>query len=111
MTNLKKIKIYKLCSPTDDKYVYYGSTSKKTLNLRLAGHKDKWNQYRNNNKGNYCSAYILFDNYKDVVIELIEEFLCENTIERYDKESYYITNNKCVNINIMQYTVKKIKKK
>tara|TARA_R110000803_G_C11731231_1_gene289686 strand:- start:14 stop:439 length:426 start_codon:yes stop_codon:yes gene_type:complete len=88
MSDYQKAKIYKLWSPqgTEDE-VYYGSTCRE-LRFRKQGHK---------NKNNKCQSKILFDNYDDVRIELLEDYPCNNRTELEKKEGEYIRNNKCLN--------------
>jgi len=78
----KNGKIYKLvCSETGD--VYYGSTIR-TLKYRLNNHRCKSNDCE--------SKYFV-----DPVIELIEDYPCNNKRKLEKREQYYIDNNDCVN--------------
>jgi len=89
MPNYNNAKIYKLWTPESDD-IYIGSTCS-TLCKRLSGHKAKNNHY--------TSKY-LFENFSDVRIELLENYPCNDKKELYDKEAYYIKNNKCLNERI-----------
>ena len=97
MTLIKNAIIYLLFSEKADLY-YYGSTRQK-LCQRLAEHKRdaKVNKSINSKKIMKC------DDYKIIALEIFEN------IESNDlkiKESYYITNNKCINKNVPGATLK-----
>jgi len=78
----KRGKIYRLaCTSTLD--IYYGSTIQ-TLNDRLIDHRKS---------SNSCES----KNFVDPVIELIEDYPCNNKRELEKKEQYYIDNNECIN--------------
>jgi hypothetical protein len=83
-------KIYKLISPSHPELIYYGSTTKKYLSSRLAGHRC---DYKNNI--NITSKEIM--QYDDVIIVLVETFSCNNKNELLKKEYEYILNNPCIN--------------
>ena len=88
MPDYQKAKIYKLWSPQgEDDEVYYGSTCN-DLRFRKSQHKSK-----NHN----CKSKILFENYDDVRIELVEDYPCNNKQELNKKEGEFIKNNKCLN--------------
>ncbi len=93
MPNYNDGKIYKLwIHETDD--IYIGSTTQ-NLSQRLASHKRDFI-----NKYNSCSSKILFELSDKVMIELIEEYKCNNKNELERKEGEHIRNNNCVNKNI-----------
>jgi len=96
MPDYQKGKIYKLWSPqgTEDE-IYFGSTTDK-LYKRKNQHKSKRN----------CKSSILFEKYDDVRIEVLEEYPCNNKNELIKKEGEYIRNNKCLNRNIPDRTIK-----
>lgn len=82
-------KIYKLvCNKTG--LCYYGSTTQ-SLNERLAKHKDKYKNNRDN-----MASFKVFEN-DDYKIELIENYPCFEKIELRRREQYWISNNECVN--------------
>lgn len=89
-------KIYRLI-PTiegvDESDVYYGSTIL-SLARRFALHKS---DFKTKNK--FTTAVLLFNKYgvSNVVIELVEEYPCNNRTELELKEGEYIKNNLCIN--------------
>jgi len=85
----KKGKIYRLYSLSKN-LSYYGSTAD-TLASRFSKHK-----YEHKNKRRYCYSFLIFD-CDDCVIELIENYPCNNRSELEKKEGEYIKNNECVN--------------
>ena len=90
MPNYDNGKIYKLwIHETDD--IYIGSTIQ-NLSQRLSQHKKDYNK----NVG-FCSSKILFELSDNVMIELIEEYKCDNKNQLERKEGEHIRNNKCVN--------------
>ena len=87
-------KIYKIVCNITDK-VYIGSTCKKLLSQRLAGHVSRYNSFK---KGTYhyvSSFDVLQEN--NYYIELLELVPCNLKDELLVKEKYYIKNNNCVN--------------
>ena len=98
-------KIYKIVDNTNGD-IYIGSTIQ-TLNERLAGHKEKYKAFINNNNGyNYCFK-ILENN--DYHIELLMDYPCNSKKELETKEREYIENNLCINKNIPTRTIKEWK--
>ena len=91
MPDYNNAKIYKLWSPEGND-IYIGSTTK-CLSARKAQHKCE----SGNNIGRKCKSKILYENYNDVRIELLECFPCKNKDELNKKEGEYIKNNDCVN--------------
>ncbi len=90
MPNYDNSKIYKLwIHETDD--IYIGSTTQ-NLSQRLAQHKKDYNK-----NVRFCSSKILFELSDDVMIELIEEYKCDNKNQLEKIEGEHIRNNKCVN--------------
>lgn len=95
-------KIYRITDLTSDK-TYIGSTTKKTINIRLSYHKSDYKRYQNGRYG-YCSSFdiIMNGNYE---IELVALFPCNNKRELKEEEKTYIRLEKlrddinCVNIN------------
>jgi len=80
----KEGKIYRLvCSETLN--IYYGSTIQK-LNIRLYKHRCKCNN---------CESRF----FVNPIIELVEDYPCNNSRELEKREQYFIDNYECVNIN------------
>jgi len=78
----KQGKIYKLiCSETLN--IYYGSTIQ-PLKRRLKNHKLETNS---------CES----KNFVEPIIELVEDYACNNELELRKREQYYIDNNECIN--------------
>jgi hypothetical protein len=95
MPDFKKAKIYKLwCYETDD--IYIGSTCQR-LCARLSGHKRQ-------NDG--CTSKKLFEISDNVMIELIEEYPCNNKMELNRRESHFIKELNCINKRIENRTKK-----
>ena len=101
MVNLNQSKIYKIISTVDDSICYIGSTTKKYLSSRIAEHRCCYNRWKAN-KFNKLSIFELFDKYdiNTFRIELLETVDCDNIIDLYNKEKYYITTLNCINKNI-----------
>jgi hypothetical protein len=96
MTDYQQGKIYRLYSPSRaDVGVYYGSTVQK-LYQRLCGHKAK----------KKCSSISIIE-IEDAVIELVEDFPCNNKKELEAREYWFIQNNECVNKNKGDFNRKK----
>ena len=92
--NYANTKIYKIvCNKTGK--VYIGSTTKKYLSDRLAGHRRDYEAYLLKEKGFITSFYILENN--DYEIVLIENFPCQDKNEKNARERNYIENIECVN--------------
>lgn len=84
-------KIYRLYSPSRaDVGVYYGSTIQK-LCERFHGHKGDMKRNKN------CSSKSIIE-IGDVVIELVEEYPCNNRKELEAREYWWIQNNECINL-------------
>jgi hypothetical protein len=82
--NYENGKIYKIYNKTD---VYYGSTIR-TLEARLKRHEvDKT-----------LTSSIIINN-PPYCIELVENFPCDSRYTLEQRENYYISHNKCVNIS------------
>jgi hypothetical protein len=83
-------KIYRLYSPSRaDVGVYYGSTIQK-LCKRFYGHKGDM-------KRNRCYSSKPIIEIGDAVIELVEDFPCNNKKELEAREYWFIQNNECIN--------------
>jgi hypothetical protein len=95
-------KIYRLLSKSRPDLIYYGSTIR-TLNYRLRQHRY---EAKKNNK----NSKIIID-CGDAIIELVEDYPCENKRELLVREGLYINNNKCVNKRIPGQTSKEYRDK
>ena len=91
MPNYENTKIYKLWTHLNDD-VYIGSTTL-TLAQRLTKHKST---AKKTTKGACCSSSVLFENDCKVMIELIEEFSCENRMNACKREGELIRANSCI---------------
>ena len=92
MPDYSQSKIYKIYSDDTD-LIYYGSTVQ-PLSKRLYSHKTKCNS----NKYRSCSCKIIFEQSDNVKIVLVESYPCKTKEELYQRELYYIQNNRCVNL-------------
>jgi hypothetical protein len=112
MTDYSKAKIYKIKPkgehPPEDEYI--GSTTKKYLSSRMAGHKYSFNCA----DGRGSSVDGLFNKYglDECEIELIEEYSCKTKKELLEREGYLITQTPCINqknagVNRKEYEKKK----
>jgi len=100
MPNYQNAKIYKLwCHETDE--IYIGSTTV-PLSKRLGQHK-----YPNYT----ASSRILFEKSNNVMIELIEEYPCENKDQLTKREGELIRQLDCVNKRIEGRTKQEYGKK
>jgi len=105
MCDYSQSKIYKIVSPSKN-ITYYGSTTY-DLQKRLINHIRKYKYYKDG-KTNYVSVNDVLE-CDDAVIELVENFSCNNRKELTDREGYYIKNNECINKNIPGRTYKEWK--
>lgn len=96
MCDYSQSKIYKVYSPSKN-ISYYGSTTH-DLQKRLINHIRKYKYYKDG-KTNYVSVNDVLEG-DDAIIELVENFSCNNRKELTDREGYYIKNNECINKNI-----------
>ena len=101
MPNYENTKIYKLWTHANED-IYIGSTTR-SLSQRLAKHKSDSKQ---TTKKPCCSSGILFKNECKVMIELMEEFSCENKMMACKREGELIRSNSCINKNIPGRTQK-----
>jgi hypothetical protein len=88
MSNYQFAKIYKITSKQTHK-IYIGSTIQ-TLQTRLSEHKRDYKQYLRKKRGRTSSCEIII--YDDCIIELIENYPCNNKKELSMREGYYILN-------------------
>lgn len=98
MPDYSQGKIYMITADNaDEGDVYIGSTCKKYLCDRLAGHKHRQS----------CNVKLLIDKYgKDnIYIKLIKEFPCETKEQLINEECNFIRNMKCVNKRIENSTI------
>jgi uncharacterized protein YlzI (FlbEa/FlbD family) len=89
----QKAKIYKIYNPNvNNSKIYIGCTTR-LLNERMKGHITA---YKSQTLKKRCNSYKLFQEYgiNNCVIELIEDFPCDNKIELYQKETYYMNKIK-----------------
>lgn len=80
-------KIYKIVSEKSDK-VYIGSTCKKLLSQRLAGHKNDYKRWKAGRKHKMTSFDLI--ELGDVSIILLELFPCNTKDELLSRERHYI---------------------
>src|SRR5208282_3489040 len=107
MSNIyKNGKIYKVIGGEKE---YYGSTTRK-LNTRWAEHKYQYNEFKQKRR-THTTIYDIFDEVgiDNCIIELVEDYPCENKKELLERETYYIQNNACVN-KYKPYVTEKQKK-
>ena len=95
MPNYQNTKIYKLWTHSNDD-IYIGSTTQ-SLAQRLAKHRSN---AKITTKNHMCSSSVLFENEGKVMIELIEEFSCENRMMACKREGELIRANSCINKNM-----------
>jgi len=90
-------KIYSCLDNADENDVYYGST-KKQIQARFLCHKNDYKSYKEQ-KYHYVSSFQIFEKYTPECcdIELVEEFDFISDTHLWERESFYILNNKCVN--------------
>tara|TARA_R110000868_G_C10487860_1_gene729927 strand:+ start:23 stop:586 length:564 start_codon:yes stop_codon:yes gene_type:complete len=96
MTNYNNGQIYKIQRKGGSKDNYIGSTTKKYLSERMAGHR-----YAYEKKTQTCSSGILFDKYgiDNCEIVLIEKYPCNSKDELTRQEKLHIdASPQCVNI-------------
>ena len=99
----QKTKIYKIWSPLGDK-IYIGSTTKSTLAMRMAHHRNDYSVWKNKtaNTQNKIMSYDMFDEYgvENCHIVLIESYPCNSKDEKNAKEAHWIRTTECVNKHI-----------
>lgn len=97
--NYQKGKIYRIyCLTGDDGDEYIGSTCRDYLCQRWGQHRVGYRSWKQD-KSNKCNSYELFDKYglDNCIIELLEEYSCDNVEQLRRKEGEYIKLRKCVN--------------
>jgi|ETNvirnome_6_100_1030635.scaffolds.fasta_scaffold52591_1 hypothetical protein len=101
MVNYQNGKVYRI---DGDGLTYIGSTTKKYLSTRLAGHKSDYKRFLNG-ESHYLSSFEILktDNYR---IELIEKFPCDSKDELTAREGHFIRTMECVNKQIAGRTIK-----
>jgi len=102
MPDYQQSKVYQIiCLTTGQKYI--GSTTQKTLALRLAGHNKAYKQWKKGNS-NFMTSFTIIeqDNYQ---IELLELYPCNSKDELNAREGHYIRSVECVNKNIAGRTM------
>lgn len=87
-------KIYRVVSAHTDK-VYYGSTTKELKN-RLQIHQKHFEMYNVKKYPNYIAVFEIIK-YGDVIIELVEEFPCQNKYQIGFRERQWmlLDDNRC----------------
>ncbi len=96
MVNYQNGKIYKIeCNQTGK--IYVGSTTKKTLAMRLAHHKCIYKKYLECNDNQYVSSFKVLENNNYNII-LLESCPCKNRDELLARERYYIESIDCINM-------------
>lgn len=95
---MKKAFIYKVICDNSDK-IYIGSTVS-NINSRFSQHKAKHKKYNNYTRGKRCSWSTVFCLFElgNCKVELIEE--CDYKL-RYEREKFYINQNKDKTINYL----------
>ena len=101
MVNYQNSKIYKIEPVIDHEEgdIYIGSTTKEYLSQRMDAHRNNYNCWKLNGKGNHVRSYDLFNKYglENCKIYLIENFPCQTVNELRAREGHYIKTLKCVN--------------
>ena len=103
MPDYQQGKIYCIRSHQTDE-IYIGSTTKKYLSQRLAGHKSDYTKYLKG-KQIYVSSFKLLE-YDDAYIELISDYPCNSKAELNREEGKYHREMDCVNKRIAGRTQK-----
>ena len=95
---MKTAFIYKIICDNSDK-IYIGSTVS-NINSRFSQHKAKHKKYNNYTRGKRCSWSTVFCLFElgNCKVELIEE--CDYKL-RYEREKFYINQNKDKTINYL----------
>lgn len=83
--------IYIIKSPNTDKY-YIGSTTKKTINIRLSYHKSDYLRYLKGKYGKVMSFEIIKEG--EPYIELLEQYTVENKKELLKYETNILKMHK-----------------
>lgn len=94
--------IYKIvCNETQE--VYYGSTTKQSLNRRITEHKSAFKRWKDG-RTNYITSFQIINrgNYSYTLIETVE---CEDKRQLEARERFYIENNECVNKIVIGRTI------
>jgi hypothetical protein len=95
--------IYKLYSPSHPEIPLYYGSSKNPLYKRKGSHKGDYK------KGKNSTAFQILC-YDDWVMEVVENYSCNNAQELRDRERWWISNNPCVNQRMKPYDKKKADK-
>lgn len=95
---MKRGYIYNMWSKTDDKLVYFGSTTQK-LSKRITDHHRNYKYWKKWNKDAFTRSYLIFDA-GDWDYMCVEEVEFNDPRELRERERWYIENNECVNKNI-----------
>jgi len=113
MIKYQQTKIYKIepICPHDEGEVYIGSTTKKLLCSRWAGHVYEYRKTTARVR-QQTTVNILFDKYglANCRIELLELYPCNSKDEQNKKEGEYIRSMRCVNNHITGRTAEEYNK-
>ena len=93
-------------NPIDPADCYYGSTIH-TINRRYSQHQASYKQFKQGNvKYKNIMVYALFDKYgpNNCLIELVEDYPCEDKYQLRQKEGEYIRQIGTLNKNIAERT-------
>ena len=99
MDKFKQAKIYKI-RDINNNMCYIGSTCQKYLSTRLGNHKFHFRKYQDEKyKNKRMTSFIIFEKYglDNCIIELIENYPCNDKQELLKREGYYIENTDCIN--------------
>ena len=91
MPNYQNGKIYKITADETDK-VYIGSTTKKTVAMRMAKHRSAYKCWKTDNSKNYTTSYEILQ-YPSAVITLVELVPCNTKDELTARERFHIENH------------------
>ena len=96
MVNYQNGKIYKIVCNVSG-LIYIGSTTKKTLAMRLSGHRSAYKAYLDKlERAAYITSFQVLEK-EDYSIILIENYPCNNKDELRARERFYIESINCVN--------------
>jgi uncharacterized membrane protein YheB (UPF0754 family) len=106
MERYQRGKIYKIvCRKTGKQYI--GSTCKRLLSERLAGHNCDFKSWKKGDR-NFVSSFSVIEE-NDYYIELVELVPCSSKDELLVRERFHIENNECVNKQVPLRTEKEWK--
>jgi len=100
--NYKKGKIYRIyCLVGEEGDEYIGSSCRDYLCQRWGQHRSGYKSWKQG-KTHKCNSYDLFDKYglDNCIVELLEEYPCDNVEQLRLKEGEYIKQRMCVNKSV-----------